>query len=153
MKKHFIILGIIVCTLMYQPIQAQTKEETISWLKEKINKYKRKYGNGYSMPTIESFNECELVMKYDRGNEENIWASYTVTIPTSGVLLDGDGDLRNRNESIRVVQHIIPNGNNSMEYFKRSSIDIANGEYNLYERLARGFAHLNKYCPVRKEPF
>jgi len=153
MKKRFIIYGILIFSFMYQPIQAQTKEETISWLKEKIERYKRKYGSGYSMPTIESMNECELVMKYNRGSEEKIWASYTVIIPTNGVLIDGDGDLRNRNESIRVVQNIIPNGNTSMDYFKRSSIDIANGESNLYERIARGFAHLNRYCPVKKNLF
>ena len=153
MKQIVVIVAVFVFFFSYNITQAQTKEETISWIKEKINKYKRKYASDYSIPSIESINECEITLKYDRGHDENVWANYTVVIPTSGVLIDGDGDIRSREESIRVEKHYIENGNSFSEFNKRSSIDLAKGEYDLYARLVKGFAYLNKFCPVRKEPF
>ena len=65
MKK--ILLPLLFLLLGSAVAQAQTKEETIAWLKQKLDNYLVKgtiYYGTYSNIKVESLDECELVITY-----------------------------------------------------------------------------------------
>ena len=73
MKKLFTLFAII---LSIGVANAQTKEETISWLKEKLSKYM--YAWDVSNIRLESIDECKIVFNYTSS-----YTSWQQILPTS----------------------------------------------------------------------
>lgn len=165
--KHlitFICLGMLSIAGT-QNVQAQTKEETIAWIKEKLSKSLvggylsyRSSGimNSESKVTdvkLESINECEFVVSYKAFGE-----SRKVYYPTSIKSIDfysGDGYTTGYlfKYSAQVARNV--NLVSNEEYYSSHpwGIEIAEREENLRERLEKALKHLATFCPKKKEAF
>lgn len=74
-----------ICLLIFLSFatqtQAQTKEETISWLKERLGKYME--GTDCKNIILQSINECEIVFIYDFISSDGTISKYKQVLPTS----------------------------------------------------------------------
>ena len=75
MKTKTIITAVLL--LFSLTSFAQTKEETISWLKEKLQDNISPGGSSFKEITIQSVNECEIVIMHKLGE-----ANWKCTLPT-----------------------------------------------------------------------
>ena len=75
MKLKIIIIGLL---LMFSLKSfAQTKEETMSWLKEKLQSNISPGGSSFKDITVQSINECEIVITLKLGE-----MNWKYTLPT-----------------------------------------------------------------------
>lgn len=149
---------------------AQTKEETISWVKEKLDKcvgYSNDLGvfkndelhtmnysgtNGKPANKIEIIlvNECNieirLLVKTPDDSKELI--PVTFVLPINGIKIIQDGFfLYSSKKAYYTVRE--------KEYYTNFIYDvyIQNKEDNIYERLQIALDHLATFCPKKKETF
>ncbi len=117
----------------------QTKEETISWLKEKLTKYI--YQPNYEV-TLESIDECEITIKTTNSGDWNVWY-----IPTSGMKITTDGSMCFSFDAIKVK--------NNSSNFSRScaNFSIRISEDQILSRIEKAVEHLATFCPKKKETF
>lgn len=151
----------IATLLFYSTISyGQTKEETITWLKEKLNKYiylnAQNFGGKMSYNLkLESIDECYFTYSYDikvtRSDGEADHRTYI--IPTKGIMINRDSfgyaSIIFKNDVITHTSKIKPNE------LKRYLLEIyiINGEDDIFNRLIKGFEHLSTFCPKTKETF
>ncbi len=165
--KHIISLCLAVFFMAgIQNAQAQTKEDTIAWLKEKLEKCLE--GNGYSYGSetkvftkynknvkLESINECEFIISYDQGKDR-----IKVVFPTrikSFIYDNWEEGLPKRDffdYSAAVVKKINLSNSNKI-YYSSSNYDvyIAIREENILERIEKALKHLATFCPKKQEIF
>ncbi|MBC7507740.1 MAG: hypothetical protein H7320_03185 [Ferruginibacter sp.] len=139
MKKLIIILCLFVSVTNHA--QAQTKEETITWLKEKLMKYMYHYANVKGSIDV-NLSECHINITY-RWDSKDRWYA----IPTNEVIIDGAG--------FHMKIAGIKDGEGSKVGFTygTENIEIKKGEENLFERLQKAIDHLATFCPKTKETF
>lgn len=151
MKKLLIILILFVSVT--QSVKAQTKEETISWLQEKLQKYTYYDYFGNTAEDIRvNVSECKITINYTlierlNGNITKYYNQYCI-MPTDGVILSGRIEMKNNIAGIKEREY---NHNESLTYI--TSLKITKGEDNLYERLQKAVDHLASFCPKTKEAF
>lgn len=166
MKTKLLILVLLVFFMAgMQNAQAQTKEETISWLKEKLEK--NLVGGYLSYPTdgtinsesevtdvkLESINECEFVLTY------KAWGKFRkVYYPTnikSIEVYNGAGYTTGYlfKYSAAVVRKLILDSNE--EYYDSHpwGIEIVEREENIRARVEKALKHLATFCEQKKEAF
>ena len=145
----FLALALFVNT---QTIQAQTKEETVAWIKEKFEKY-----YPYSLVNYQvlqhtvKLSPCEIIIYgelLDKGSsgEGN---SYIIHLPiNSKVIVEDD------NGNIRVVPDknvdLVFHEKNDMYYGGYLLMNVR--ENNLAERMQKALSHLATFCD-NKEAF
>lgn len=148
MKKGITICLILATTFT---VQAQTKEETISWLKEKFNKCVKKNftykDSSWSNRKLESINECEITFSYYFNNVKS-----SAIIPTKNIIISTwykpERTINNLNKTIKI------SGENPEPIMHHvSSIEILECEDEIFERLQKAFDHLATFCPKKKETF
>ncbi|MEY3499940.1 MAG: hypothetical protein RL308_1609 [Bacteroidota bacterium] len=109
MKKLITICLLIVATFT---VKAQTKEETISWLKEKFSEcIKKTSTRQFNSRKLESINECEIIFSYYIDDKK-----CRVIIPTKNIYIDTfffpDRTINNSNTTIMDIpvqtEHPIP---------------------------------------------
>ena len=133
--------------------QAQTKEETIAWLKEKLSTFMTSTNTESSEiknPKLVNINECEIVLSYEiksMSSEKN-WYVGVFTFPTMGCQIENDGQIIFQNN---VVKHTLLNRDYFYSEVKFISID--NREDKIYERIQKAMAHLATFCKKKTEAF
>lgn len=141
MKKLTLI--ILTATIFNFQATAQTKEETISWVKEKLVKYLQVGVNAKSV-SIESLDECFIILKM--GMDDNAtFISYK--IPTKDAYIDR-GWIKSNNESIFVAER-----KGYTNYVIPGHAFFAFGEDNIEDRMNLALKKLSSFCPVKKEAF
>lgn len=163
-------MTLIAICLLSMNSHAQTKKETISWLKEKLDKcigfsndlgaYDNKglfamnyYGTkGKPDNKIQTIliDECKLEIKLlvkSSGDSREL-VPVTFVLPINGIKIIQDGYfLYNSNIAFYTIKE--------KEYYKNLIYDVylQNKEENIYERLQTALDHLATFCPKKKETF
>jgi hypothetical protein len=177
MKKVSLALAfILLCSGL---LNAQTKEETITWLKEKLGSYLkgRLYDHDYTNIKLESLDECEFKISYTEKWKENYKTYpyhsyhytryYRIIAPTAMESLKGE----NFYYSTKAV-NTYSNGGDILEYvsdggslittyklkeinafYSSIDLDIEEREVGIRERVEKAFKHLATFCPKKKEVF
>ncbi|MEY3499947.1 MAG: hypothetical protein RL308_1616 [Bacteroidota bacterium] len=145
MKKLITICLLIAATCS---VKAQTKEETISWLKEKLTTCLKVPYPSQSIEII-SITECELVIRHNMNFivEGKVFIQYK--IPTSSIIIGYR--IKNKFETIEYVDTWHHEDGKSSTI--SDAIYLANTEEKIYERLQKAFDHLATFCPKKKETF
>jgi hypothetical protein len=93
MKKTLFILLLIIASVT---VKAQTKEETIAWLKEKLTNYL----TGDLNIKLQSITECDFVISFYHKNPvfPDLNGPVTCTFPTNINSFDNDGGWRYNNK-------------------------------------------------------
>lgn len=130
----------------------QTKEETISWLTEKFNKYLEPvYGFSADKITNIQISPCEILIKAESHNAYGeLTNTYEITIPTDGTTVE-DENIKFTEERILVKYLEIK----KTFYYKGITgyCKLKNAEPDLYARVKKALNHLATFCPKKKEPF
>ncbi len=157
MKK--ILLALLLCFITSYAVQAQTKDETIKWLQEKL----QKYSTSHYIKNIEvKVDECFIIFSYvllpetnrDRIKYENQYHIF----PSDGMIftesiLGGSEEkiisigIKGGLSRIRTKHY----GKESLE--NNSQFHLIMGEENLSDRLNKAVTHLATFCPKTKETF
>ena len=138
MKKLFTLFAII---LSIGVANAQTKEETISWLKEKLSKYM--YAWQVSNIRLESIDECKIVFNFTSS-----YSSWQQILPTSITGINDKGKFL-YSASVASTQ------NQGKEAFfqEYSFLNLEEREENLRARVEKALKHLATFCPKKQEAF
>jgi hypothetical protein len=145
MKKLIFLLFLLSSSLM---LTAQTKDETIAWLKDKISKNYFYYvleGNNHLSHINYKFNEiiiteCSITLKY---------AGYEEIIPlTKSIIVDDLGFIRQTSKSLTRQD-----GPKEKTYSDRSFFQFIENEENLFARMTKALQHLASFCTKEKETF
>ena len=128
----------------------QTKEETISWLKEKLSKY---IINQSILPDasikLESIDECKFVI-YFTGMDIGKKYFLRSTFPVEGINFNEEGKIYYNNT---VIADECSNYA-GIRYEKTTySIRLENREEKIRERVKKALDHLATFCPKKKETF
>ena len=139
MKK---ILLIIMVFGFVNLSQAQTKEETIAWIKEKIEKY------AFMETEVIKINECEIVIKrYLLEGRKDLWDE--ITLPTNPVSIGG----QNLNFKSNVVKYF-EGDTKKVKYEDKVFLLLDfSREDDLGIRFLKAFQHLNTFCEKKTETF
>lgn len=159
--KKLLTMCLIMATVFTLNAQdtKPTKEETISWLKEKLTKYLLESGNENISPgsknLLVSISPCEITLEYsyrnkyfDKDEEDH---QYKHTIPTDGLTFD-DGKMSTTEERI-LTQKIEKNKKQKYYLKKIEGFTLVEGETNLRARVKKALDHLATFCPKKKETF
>ena len=138
------------------PVKAQTKEETISWLKEKLHNYMYLDDAEFEIQKVNdlkilSLNECEIVLTFNLKdvNTGDIQLMKTVA-PCNDVLINLSSGIIYYKSN--VVKWINPSG--SFVYsWNLPFVKIGFNEENILERIQKALDHLATFCPKKKEIF
>jgi hypothetical protein len=151
MKKWLIVL--VLSASFANNAQAQTKEETITWLQEKLQKYlyMSYFGSGAENITVE-ITQCFITIRFTMTDTENRklvkhYGQYYI-IPTDGAQFGHFIEMKNGVKSIRVKEY-----DNAESLTKTATFRITEGEEKLLERLQKAVDHLATFCPRTKETF
>ncbi|WBV60835.1 hypothetical protein PFY12_01640 [Chryseobacterium camelliae] len=169
MKKLFLLFAFIACGFT---ATAQTKEETINWIKEKLAKYfedksyKRgcKIGCSYTFHNVE-INECEIKYKveYWWGFSGGTTEGYNFILPTQDLKINNEGEFVLNYENIEKIQTSSTFHSKHGEALDKPKhisgtqyefgINIR-GEVDLVNRIQKAITHLASFCPPKeKETF
>ena len=142
---------ITICLFMATTFtaNAQTKEETIDWMQQKLKTYMYYdwFGAEAENVTI-NIDECFIFIQYtysyyEKGKKDATPGFY-YKIPTDGVEFKARRiEMKNNIQSINDKGH----------YTNSAAFGIKEGEVNLLERLNKAAAHLATFCPKKKETF
>ena len=134
---------LILCVLGFANLsQAQTKEETIKWIKEKLEKY------AFMENEVIKINECEIVIKrFVEGTNKNLWDE--ITLPTNPVSFSTFHFYFNSH----IVKYL--SSDTKKKDYKNSVDYVMNfsREDNLGERFLKALQHLNTFCEKKNETF
>ena len=158
MKKLLFILILFVSVA--NNVQAQTKEETITWLQEKLQRYST-YNSTYSPFSIEDLKVevtgCSVKLNYtqkqpyDSRHLDNFYNQYEIIPLESLRFYEQYGDIKTSTKnSIACIQVLSSNKTGLTSY---TGLEIRRGEENLAERLQKAVDHLAAFCPKTKESF
>lgn len=132
----------------------QTKEETISWLKDKLSKYLNV--DDLNNFKLEDVNECEFIISGRKilsyGNN-NTHLDMKYFFPTEGVNIDSEGEIKYKVKAIRIIK--TPSHETKEEYFSDGGgfYKIQNREQDINNRIQKALDHLATFCPKKKETF
>ena len=153
LKTLFLFLAMMYAGNSY----AQTKEETIEWLKEKFaNAHLYDFMEPAKQKVkIESINECEVVFTYESKRKEDGGFS-RITIPFANLKMEQTGD-RNDEKSIgnkaKAIKSECETCESKTYNTSNSSIHIEETEVDLFSRIEKAAAHLATFCAKNKQAF
>jgi hypothetical protein len=149
------MLLVMFCCLLFTTGYSQSKEETITWLKEKLEQSMVSTLGTVTDMKLASLNECEFVIKViSTSNGWNYY--YRFTIPTKDITINEDGLFYFNREAIlyEMLENHKGGAVKEKRYSRSSSyIKVANKEADLHNRIAKAFTHLATFCPQKKETF
>ena len=148
MTKLGLAVILFMATATTNHSQAQTKEETISWLKEKLSKYM--YRDGVSNITLQSIDECKMVFSYtidpDRWHTYDRQAQQMLPTAISGITTDGKFYYNAKVASFQMQGE-------EVWFYKDSDLQLAEREENIRARVEKALKHLATFCPKKQEAF
>lgn len=118
----------------------QTKEETISWLKEKLTRHL----SYHNYPLTITINECEIRITYISNYDKQ---QHIEIIPTLDTRISNDGAMVNDDQ-------LIVSKNLETGYFVNVNVfecDLADGEKDLRVRVEKAIKHLATFCTKEKK--
>ena len=139
-------LGLAVMLFMATTVsnhaQAQTKEETISWLKEKLSKYM--YMDKASNITLQSIDECKMVFNYTHDGTKQ----YQQILPTEITGINND-------DRFMYSAQVASDQEQGKEatFSSSSYLKLGEREENLRARVEKALKHLATFCEKKKEAF
>ena len=139
MKKLFTLFAII---LSIGVANAQTKEETISWLKEKLSKYM--YAWDVSNIRLESIDECKMVFNYTHDGTKQ----YQQILPTEITGINND-------DRFMYSAQVASDQEQGKEatFSSSSYLKLGEREENIKARVEKALKHLATFCPKKQETF
>ena len=147
MKKLLFILSLFFSTTGF----AQTKEESITWLKEKLEKYL--VSDRYSRETIKdikvaSIDACRFTITMTGIRDDGSVHKYSDTFPTAVDSLSYAGTFKYTGAKI------LCDADGTKDYRTWSGIHIAeDAEENIIKRVEKALKHLSTFCETKKETF
>lgn len=169
MNRIILLFLMVIVTATGHAQKAPGKEETIAWLKEKLEKcldgtytFAYRTNNGPWIPdgkltnlTLESINECEFVIRYTKG-DKNFKALFPTDIAGIKDVFKGT-DVPVECTTFFYKAKVIRKDDlteNSSEYTSDiGGINIALLEDDIYLRIEKAMKHLATFCPKKKETF
>ena len=153
LKTFFVLIAMVITSSGY----AQTKEETIAWLKEKFaNAHLYDFMEPAKQKVkIESINECEVVFTYESKRKEDGGFSRT-TIPFANLVMIKTGDkyyskvIGNKAMAIKRECETCKSKTYNTSH---TSIHIEETEVDLFSRIEKAAAHLATFCAKNKQAF
>lgn len=149
MKK--LLFATLFCLITLYAVQAQTKEETITWLQEKLKKNVTL--NCYECEGVNydvQVSECFITIKYSvLQNSGKKYVGLKDIIPIQGVELSVN-DIKMKDKSSSVT-HIDSEGNAT--YGFSTALNLRKADENLFPRLQKAVDHLATFCPKKQETF
>ncbi len=139
MKTLFKTISLFVCIMFAMQSQAQTKEETVSWLQETLilNMVTvPSYGDDYFKDIrLESIDECKIVLSfYYLGNK------IKETLPIAEIKIDENGFfIYNADVTYIMFQ-------NEKEYSSHSTLPFHSKDQKLREKVEQAMKHLSTFC-------
>jgi hypothetical protein len=149
--------------------KAQTKQQTIDWLKEKLSKYvvnDEVYKNALSGSwTIQEvvINECEILFKCSHwwGFSGGTTDYYDIVMPTQDLTITSDAcfalNYEGMKETSTGTTYRDKSGLNRTFNFKNTNNRFRinyQAEVNIIERIQKAITHLAEFCPPKpKEAF
>ena len=154
--KTIITTTILLFLTSTQQTQAQTKEETIAWIKEKLEK-STVFETGSTLTrlgtwsnfTIKNIEPCSIVIEYKYTSSKGEVSDYVQTLPTNNVNIDEVGRLIYTSKV--VLDKNISKGKNS--FVSKSEFGIVKNEPDLRNRFLKALNHLATFCVEKKEAF
>ena len=143
MKKTITICLLLLGTLT---AQAQTKEETISWLREKLKTCLIEQNSNTRLINID---ECQFTIQYDQLYNNNTKDTYEVSFPFEGVTISENGALI---YELDVIHYQSETKKNTV-YYRQSQKLLRLCETDIYARMLKAMQHLSTFCPKKKETF
>ncbi|MGX9985572.1 hypothetical protein [Soonwooa purpurea] len=142
MTKLGLAVTVFMATAVSNHAQAQTKEETISWLKEKLSKYM--YQDKVSNITLHSIDECKIVFNYTYGGNRQCQQILPTTIK----------DITNEG-AFRYSAQVASDQEQGKEAFfsDYSYLKLNEREENIRARVEKALKHLATFCPKKQEAF
>ncbi len=148
-----------------------TKEETITWLKDKLTKHfeniletRSSYYCYYSLESVD-IKECEIIYKVNLKTPLNggTTSKYTYTVPTKGLNIGSEGSFWLNYDGIQRENTSTISSDGSIkelsiiEYISglKNQFGInTSGEEDLVNRIQKAITHLATFCPEKeKEKF
>jgi hypothetical protein len=150
--KQIFILTFLLLNLTHS--KAQSKEETISWIKSKLESHLYNSLNKNFTDKIE-LDECYCTIYYtsktNMGELKNI-----VKIPTNIISIDEWLVPQHNNIEHYVYKQKKKKTELISKYYNKENsfpLYIREGETDLSSRLLKAFKHLNSFCSNKKETF
>ncbi len=140
--KLVLAILLFMATAVTNHAQAQTKEETISWLKEKLSKYM--YYDNVSNISLQSIDECKMVFNYTY----KVTEQYQQILPTAITGIDSDGKFR---YSAAVASD--QEQGKEAKFYSFSFLKLGEREENIHARVEKALKHLATFCPKKQEIF
>jgi|SRR5690554_108474 len=146
LKTIFTVTILLFASTSTQQTQAQTKEETIAWIKEKLEKY-----GGFIENSLESYytdvqvTPCMIsfMEKYNY-TDESVPNSFNPSSVKSWSVSDDKGYIK---ADANVISKIF-SGNNKASM--QSSLFLRNGETDIHECMIKALLHLATFCDESK---
>lgn len=144
--KTIITTTILLFLTSTQEVQGQTKEETIAWIKEKLEKY-----GGFIDNSLESYysdvqvNPCMIsfMEKYNY-TDGSVPSRFNPSSVKSWVV---DGDRGYIKADANVISKIFSDDNKAS---MQSGLFLRNGESEIHERMIKALLHLATFCDEGK---
>ncbi|WP_113664319.1 hypothetical protein [Pedobacter nanyangensis] len=145
---------IIIAFLLLQAAVSfgQTKEETISWLKENLEKNLSGFNNSYTDIHLKSINECEIILGYKYKS-----TAFEAVLPTavkkiakagySGFTPNSGGDFL-YNDKVVAVKNLSTEKTTHHRFF--SSANLRNAEEGIYDKVEKAMKQLAIFCEGKK---
>jgi len=143
MTKQLSLFLLTISMLSSVASNAQTKDETIGWLRENLEKYIAVKSEYITNAKLANINECEVTLTYHFKSgivEDDV----TLTLPTNINQLVS-GQFRYINKDARYVWH----SGRTFYDNNSSSFVIDNREANIAQRIANALKYLNSFCPKK----
>lgn len=146
----------LICAVLITQAQTTkpTKEETISWLKEKLENLLVAMNPNSELKTrdikIISADECSFTVTF-KYNESTV----TEKFPTDGITnLIGSGLINYKNNVVRKSDNdTVDRTEGAFYYGSTVDVRIDDREADIYARILKAFQHLATFCPKKTETF
>ena len=147
---------LLLLAVMYAgDIFGQTKEETIAWLKEKLNNNLHNYSGGKEMQSIKllAIDECSITViynlyVYDGTRRTSDYEQITEEIPTNHIEKGIRGFKYKEENVIKKNLTKNPEVSDFVTGFK-----IGYKEVDIENRILKALKHLSTFCEKKKETF
>lgn len=145
--KHLIILCLALFFIAgTQNTQAQTKEETIAWIKEKLESSTEGAYGPQSNLKVKTITECTITYTYTKEGGE-----YEETIPVKNATINNDEYKAFKYPGEMVLNKNLTKG--TQRFYNISDLRIVEREANLRERFLKALNHLATFCVEKKQTF
>lgn len=138
-----------ICLLFIAGTQisyAQTKEETIAWIKEKLEKYGNwNISDTYKITDVK-VSPCRISWTYMKNGEAKIYCSFNPSSVKSWKVAESKEKIMADSKAILWNWELSRSSRSRMS----ENLYIANGEANIHERMIKALLHLATFCEQGK---